>query len=118
MTSKIREDLVVPYKHIPAKPRSEASAMISQSLPMAAMFMRNKMLSWASFFLAVQSFLNEPANKPEGSDQQPPILRVLFSMVSLGTCYMDLIFPSSNPALRRAAKVATDTVSETATAKA
>lgn len=116
MSSKIREDLVVPYKHIPAKPRSEASAMISQSLPMAAMFMRNKMLSWTSFFLAVQSFLNEPVNKPDSSDQQPPILRVLFSIVSLGTCYMDLIFPSSNPALRKAAKVATDTVSDTATA--
>lgn len=72
------------------------------------------MLSWASVFLAVQSYLNEPINRPadEETGQQSPALRVVFALVSLITCYMDIIFPSTNPAIKRAAKV----VSETATA--
>lgn len=92
--------------------------MISQSLPMAAMFMRNKMLSWASVFLSVQSYLNEPVNKPESADtaaQQPPLLKLLFAIISLGTCYIDIIFPATNPVFKRAAKVAS-TAAATATA--
>ncbi|EGV61559.1 hypothetical protein PSN45_000238 [Yamadazyma tenuis] len=103
--SKVREDKVVPYHHFPAKPRGEASSMISQSLPMAAMFMRNKMLSWAAVFLAVQSYLNEPTNKPSSGDEaatQPPLLRVVLAIFSLGTCYLDLLFPAVNPQLRAA----------------
>lgn len=85
---------------------------------MAAMFMRNKMLSWAALFLAIQSYLNEPVNKPASDDdsaQQPPILRVLFGFVSLGTCYMDLIFPGANPALRLAAQATAKAAAESAT---
>lgn len=94
--SKINADAVVPYKHAPAKKRSEASSMMAQSLPMAAMFMRNKMISWASFFLAIQSWLNEPINAApvEGeSTNQPPLLRIAFSLIGMLTCYMDLVFP-------------------------
>ncbi|CAH6723426.1 uncharacterized protein CLIB1444_15S01024 [[Candida] jaroonii] len=120
MSDKINAEKVIQYHHFPAKPRGDASSMISQSLPMAAMFMRNKMLSWAAFFLAVQAFLNEPNHKPSGPDdaaQQPPFLRVVFAFISLGTCYMDLIFPGTNPMLRNAAKAAsTAAASATGTA--
>lgn len=92
------------YHHIPAKPRTEASNMISQTLPMAAMFMRNKLMSWSAIFLAIQSYLSEPINKPTSgkeSGAQPPLLRVLFALISLSTCYLDIFFPSTNPALRK-----------------
>ncbi|ABN66683.1 predicted protein, partial [Scheffersomyces stipitis CBS 6054] len=104
------------YKHSPAKARNEASGMLAQSLPMAAMFMRNKMLAWSAVFLAVQSYLNEPLNKPaEAADSnstpsQPPLLRVLFAFIGLVTCYLDLIFPGTSPYARRAV---TEAVSET-----
>lgn len=75
--------------------------MISQSLPMAAMFMRNKLLSWTAVFLAVQAFMNEPINSPKESEGQPPILRVIFGIVSLLTCYMDLIFPNTSSNAKR-----------------
>lgn len=91
--------------------------MISQTLPMAAMFMKNKMLSWAAVFLAVQAYLNEPIHKPESPDdaqKQPPFMRVLFSFISLLTCYMDLVFPGTNPALRKAATSAAAAASSTA----
>lgn len=63
---------------------------------MAAMFMRNKLLSWSAVFLAIQSYLNEPAHKQEekkDSANQPPLLRILFAIISLFTCYMDVFFP-------------------------
>lgn len=106
MSSPIRPDLVVPYHHVPAKPRSEAaSGMVSQTLPMAAMFMRNKVLSWSAVFLALQSYLSEPVNKPETADSaaQPPLLRVVFAAISLATCYLEFFFPGTSPALKRAA---------------
>lgn len=74
--------------------------MVAQSLPMAAMFMRNKLLSWAALFLAIQSYLNEPINAERAADAQPPFLRILFAFVSLGTCYLDLFFPSTSPAAK------------------
>lgn len=102
------------YKHIPAKPRSEASGMVAQTLPMAAMFMKNKMLSWAALFLAVQSYLNQPTNRPaDDKDSQPPILRILFSLISLVTCYLEFIFPSASPAVKRAPVNVAETLSST-----
>ncbi|ODV81833.1 uncharacterized protein CANTADRAFT_87794 [Suhomyces tanzawaensis NRRL Y-17324] len=116
MAPKIREDLVVPYKHVAAKKRSEASGMIAQSLPMAAMFMRNKLLSWSAFFLAVQSYLNEPINAPsDDSVQQPPLLRIVFAVISMLTCYMDIVFPNSSPQAKRSFL---QNAAETATAAA
>lgn len=105
MSSPIRPDLVVPYHHVPAKPRNEAaSGMVSQTLPMAAMFMRNKILSWSAVFLALQAFLAEPINKPASADgAQPPALRIVFALISLATCYLEFFFPGTSPALKRAA---------------
>lgn len=70
--------------------------MVAQTLPMAAMFLRNKMLSWTAVFLSVQAYLAEPNNKvkDEKDTSQPPLLRVLFALISLFTCYIDIVFPS------------------------
>lgn len=40
---------------------------------------------------------------------QPPFVKIVFALVSVLTCYMDVFFPNTNPALRMAAKVATET---------
>lgn len=86
---------------------------------MAAMFMRNKIMSWSAVFLALQSYLSEPINKPEddAAGTQPPLLRFVFALVSLLTCYLDLFFPSTNPqikksALSKAAETVSSVVSE------
>lgn len=81
--------------------------MIAQSLPMAAMFLKNKMLSWSALFLAVQSFLSEPYNSETAKEgSQPPLLRILFAFISVAICYMDLIFPAASPAKKAAQKAA------------
>lgn len=88
--------------------------MISQTLPMAAMFMKNKILSWTALFLALQTYLTEPINKEKSEKDagaQPPLLRLAFALISLATCYMEFFFPSSSPGLR-------STVTEAASAAA
>lgn len=70
---------------------------------MAAMFMKNKILSWASVFLALQSYLTEPVNKaPSEKDAggQPPLLRLAFAFISLATCYLEFVFPSTSQTLK------------------
>ncbi|KAI5956801.1 hypothetical protein KGF54_000418 [Candida jiufengensis] len=111
MAPKAREELVVPYRHVPAKARKDAGSLISQSLPMAAMFMKNKMLSWAALFLSIQTYLNEPINKVEEDGSQPPLLKVVFALVAVLTCYIDIIFPQTNPSIKKAADVATEITS-------
>lgn len=69
--------------------------MMTSSLPLAAMFLRNKVLSWASFFTTLQAWLNEP--KTIKSDAQPAWLSVLMAVVSILSCYVDLIFPHKGP---------------------
>lgn len=81
------------------------------------MFMRNKLMSWSALFLAVQSYLSEPINKPDSSTDsvsQPPLLRVVFSIISLLTCYVEIFFPATSPSLKKAAALAAETVSSAA----
>ncbi|CCE82598.1 Piso0_002330 [Millerozyma farinosa CBS 7064] len=99
------EKLVIPYRHIPAKPRFETSGVVAQSLPMAALFMKNRLLAWSALFLSIQSYLSEPVNKPVSKDakdqsSQPASLRVVFALIALLTCYMDVAFPSTNPSIK------------------
>ncbi|EGW30355.1 uncharacterized protein SPAPADRAFT_143493 [Spathaspora passalidarum NRRL Y-27907] len=116
MSSKINKELVIPYKHVPAKPRNDnATSVVAQSLPMAAMFMRNKILSWSSVFIAVQAWLNEPINAPKSDNdnpQQPALLKITFAIVALLTCYMDVFFPGTNNNLKNSAAAVTSAVAD------
>lgn len=92
--------------------------MVSQTLPMAAMFMRNKVLSWASIFLAFQSYLTEPINKaPSEKDagSKPPLLRLVFAFISLATCYLEFFLPSTSPAAKNAITEAAASAASSAT---
>lgn len=68
-------------------------------MPMAAMFLRNKAIAWSSFFLAIQAYLNEPKNKPlvssDTTAQQPAFFQIIFAVIALGTCYIDILFPTA-----------------------
>lgn len=76
---------------------------------MAAMFLRNKLMSWTALFTAITAFMNEPLIKPTKSEgsSQPAWLSVLVSLVGLFTCYMDIAFPSQGRKLASQAASAT-----------
>ncbi|KAK6502304.1 hypothetical protein TWF506_002887 [Arthrobotrys conoides] len=85
-----RPDLIVPYS-APPPPSPEASQDISSTmastLPMAAMFLRNRTIAWASMSFAVQTWLSEtPAQKAAG--KQPALFSVLFAVISIVVSYM------------------------------
>ncbi|CEP60057.1 uncharacterized protein LALA0_S01e02058g [Lachancea lanzarotensis] len=97
-----RPDLIVDYKHVPA-PKSTASSasqgVLAQSMPMAAMFMKNKFLAWFAMLTTVHYALN---GGDEASADQGPLLKILMSAVSLGVCYMNVVFPQPGPADKKA----------------
>ncbi|KAL1611645.1 hypothetical protein SLS59_000364 [Nothophoma quercina] len=55
-----RADLIVPYAE-PAKDKSDGdmSSTMASTLPMAAIFTRNKMIGWVSVVYSIQSWLAE-----------------------------------------------------------
>lgn len=88
LTDPRRNDLVVPYTHRPAINRDKPTAVFSSTIPMAAMFMKSKILGWCGVFFATQSWLEEPAKR--APDAQPAWLSILIACFSLCVCYMDL----------------------------
>ncbi|KAG5367913.1 hypothetical protein CJU90_0094 [Yarrowia sp. C11] len=119
MSDKRRAELCVPYVHVVDK-QNDAQSFITTSLPMAAMFLRNKLMSWTALFTAITAYMNEPLIKPTQSDgaSQPAWLSVLVSLVGLFTCYMDLAFPSQGRKLaaQHAASATASSASSTASA--
>ncbi|EPS36852.1 hypothetical protein H072_9640 [Dactylellina haptotyla CBS 200.50] len=80
-----RADLIMPYQAPPA-PNPETSTDISSTmastLPMAAMFLRNRTLAWASMSFAVQTWLSEtPAMAAAG--KQPAFFSIVFAAISV-----------------------------------
>ena len=115
----IRKENVKRYVHVPVKPKNSASNFVSQNLPMAAMFLKNKALSWACLFIAVQTYLNEPYIKDPSDDSSSGIFKILFASVALGTSYLDLVFPTMGGFMGpNAAGTATEAATEAVAAAA
>lgn len=81
--------MAIPYVHRPDINDEPSLAGTLKVLPMAAMFMRSKILSWAALFIAVQTYLAEPAYPKEGSSALSAISTAL---MSLAVTYMDFVY--------------------------
>jgi hypothetical protein len=111
-----REDLVVPYIHTPLKADSGSAGIVSQSMPMAAMFMRNKLLSWFSLISSIQSVLNELNGEPVAEGAQSGVMRIGLGVLGLAVCYMELALPGSfGGAPKKAIQTAAETVAGAST---
>ncbi|KAL7274849.1 hypothetical protein RUND412_002233 [Rhizina undulata] len=101
-----RADLIIPYVAPPVKAEeTDIAATLSSTLPMAAMFTRNKMIGWTAVVFAVQAWLNETPGAL-ASGKQPAYFGVGMSLMSLGVTYLPLFMPSLNKAGPAAAKAA------------
>ncbi|KXJ94032.1 hypothetical protein Micbo1qcDRAFT_158981 [Microdochium bolleyi] len=97
-----RADLVIPYQ-APAKKASDQgdfSSTISSTLPMAAIFTRNKYLGWASLVFALQNWLGE-SESSSSTQSTPGYFSVGMSAMSLAVTYLPLFLPQ--PPNQRAA---------------
>ncbi|KFY29486.1 hypothetical protein V493_02341 [Pseudogymnoascus sp. VKM F-4281 (FW-2241)] len=89
-----REDLIIPYQHPAPKEGGLGDIMstLSSTVPMAAMFTRNKYIGWASVVIAVQNWLSEsPDSKAAAS--QPGYMGVGMSFLSLIVTYLPMFMP-------------------------
>ncbi|KJZ79379.1 hypothetical protein HIM_01530 [Hirsutella minnesotensis 3608] len=84
-----RPDLIVPYQEPPpTSDKADMSSTLTSTMPMAAMFTRNKFVGWASVVFSIQSWLGEGADA-KGSGT-PGYFSVLMSFMALGVTYMPL----------------------------
>ncbi|KAI5197908.1 hypothetical protein E4T39_07052 [Aureobasidium subglaciale] len=88
-----RGDLIVPYAE-PADAKSEAdvTGVFGSTLPMAAIFTRNKMIGWVAVIFAVQNWLSET---PESTKNQstPGYMTVGMALMSTAVAYLPLFMP-------------------------
>ncbi|KAJ9133460.1 hypothetical protein NKR19_g9049 [Coniochaeta hoffmannii] len=97
MASKAKEvrrpDLIIPYQEpAPSGDSADFSSTLSSTLPMAAIFMRNRYIGWAAFVYSVQSWLGESEDSRKNSST-PGYFSVGMSLMSLMVTYLPLFLP-------------------------
>ncbi|KAI1402613.1 hypothetical protein F4819DRAFT_453921 [Hypoxylon fuscum] len=89
-----RPDLVVPYQEPAAKGDStEFSSTLASTLPMAAIFTRNKYIGWASVVLSIQSWLGESEEASKSSTGTPSYFSIGMSVMALAVTYLPMFLP-------------------------
>ncbi|ATZ45417.1 hypothetical protein BCIN_01g02040 [Botrytis cinerea B05.10] len=88
-----RGDLIIPYQ-VPAvkESPSDFSGTLGSTLPMAAMFTRNKLIGWASVLFAIQNWLGESPETRKTSSQ-PAYFSVGMSLMALVITYLPMFLP-------------------------
>ncbi|KAL6151087.1 hypothetical protein ACJQWK_11018 [Exserohilum turcicum] len=88
-----RADLIVPYAE-PEKSKDEGdmSSTLSSTLPMAAIFTRNKTIGWVSVVFAIQAWLAETPEQQKTSST-PAYFQVGMSIMSLVVTYSSFFLP-------------------------
>ncbi|KAE8379216.1 translation initiation factor SU [Aspergillus bertholletiae] len=86
MTSKKdmrRLDLAIPYVDPPAnKDDADMSGAMTSTMPMAAMFTRNRMIGWVSFVFSLQNWLGETPDQKKTAST-PAYMSVFMSLMAL-----------------------------------
>ncbi|KND87383.1 Uncharacterized protein TOPH_08001 [Tolypocladium ophioglossoides CBS 100239] len=87
-----RPDLIVPYQEPAASAdKPEFSSTLSSTMPMVAMFTRNKFVGWAAVVFSIQSWLGE--SQEAKNSGTPGYFSVLMSVAALAVSYMPLFLP-------------------------
>ncbi|KAJ9236474.1 hypothetical protein DTO169E5_5746 [Paecilomyces variotii] len=92
-----RPDLVIPYVD-PPKDKNEAdmSGAMSSTMPMAAMFTRNRMIGWVSLVFSLQTWLAESPEQRKTAST-PTYMSVFMSLMALVVTYFPLFLPPAAP---------------------
>jgi hypothetical protein len=88
-----RADLIVPYQEpAPSGDVSDFGGALSSTLPMAAMFMRNKFIGWAAVVYSMQTWLSESEEQRKKAGT-PGYFNVMMAVLALGVSYLPLFLP-------------------------
>ncbi|KAF2146193.1 uncharacterized protein K452DRAFT_283469 [Aplosporella prunicola CBS 121167] len=101
-----RDDLIIPYADLDkGKPDPDFAGTMASTLPMAAIFTRNKLLGWTAVMFSLQTWLAEtPEQKKHATT--PGYFSVGMSLMSVAVAYMPLFLP--NPPARAGAGSGTE----------
>ena len=105
------------------------AGLVQQSMPMAAIFLRNKFIAW---FAVIQNFhyvLNTDydelklSSTTKSSDplsvmDQSPMIRFFMAIAGLVACYLDMVFPQKPLPPRDSSSTTTTTATTATTATA
>ncbi|KAK5994951.1 hypothetical protein PT974_03340 [Cladobotryum mycophilum] len=97
-----RPELIVPYQEPSAKGESnELASTLSSTLPMAAMFTRNKFVGWGAVVFSIQTWLGE-SEESKKNQSTPGYFSVGMSLMALAVTYLPLFIapPADRPELR------------------
>ncbi|KAM7209645.1 protein Asterix [Naviculisporaceae sp. PSN 640] len=98
-----RPDLIIPYQEPVAKGETgELQSTIASTLPMAAIFMRNRYVGWAAFVFSIQTWLGE-SEESKKSSSTPGYFSVGMAFMSLIVTYLPIFLPPQPPFLRGSA---------------
>ncbi|KAI1824375.1 hypothetical protein F4861DRAFT_268022 [Xylaria intraflava] len=96
-----RPDLIVPYQEPPvgkSGDNPEFASTLSSTMPMAAIFTRNKYIGWASVVFSMQSWLGESEATTQTAGT-PGYFSVGMSIMALFVTYLPIFMPPTpNPA--------------------
>ncbi|KAK4156998.1 protein Asterix [Chaetomidium leptoderma] len=88
-------ELIIPYQEPAAKGDNvEFQSTISSTLPMAAIFMRNKYIGWTAVVFSIQSWLGE-SEETKKSSSTPGYFNVGMAAMSLIVTYLPLFLPQA-----------------------
>ncbi|KAK5660678.1 hypothetical protein OQA88_12042 [Cercophora sp. LCS_1] len=88
-----RPDLIVPYQEPSSKgDGAEFGSTLSSTLPMAAVFMRNRYVGWAAVVFSIQNWLGESEDSKKNGTTGG-IFTVGMSFMSLLVTYLPIFLP-------------------------
>ncbi|AAS51591.2 ADL329Wp [Eremothecium gossypii ATCC 10895] len=101
-----RADLTAQYTHVLAPDTAYTGAsqgVVSQSMPMLAMFMRNKFLAWFSLLTAWHTYLTADPNavRDREGTEVGPIMKLGMAVVAVVVCYTGMVLPQPAPGAKR-----------------
>ncbi|EXJ54450.1 hypothetical protein A1O7_09790 [Cladophialophora yegresii CBS 114405] len=88
-----RADLIIPYTEPKDEKASDFSSTITSTMPMAAMFTRNRMLGWFSLMTALLNWLGETPAQRSSPSGTPGYLSFGMALLAVGVTYMPLFLP-------------------------
>ncbi|KAL2395801.1 hypothetical protein ABEF95_010402 [Exophiala dermatitidis] len=87
-----RTDLVIPYVEPKEDKPADLGSTLTSTMPMAAMFTRNRMLGWFSLLTALLNWLGEtPAQRQ--SSATPGYMSFGMAALAVAVTYMPLFLP-------------------------
>ncbi|KAK5092435.1 hypothetical protein LTR70_005529 [Exophiala xenobiotica] len=87
-----RTELVIPYVEPKEDKSTELGSTLTSSLPMAAMFTRNKAIGWVATVISLLNWISESPSQRNAS-ATPGYLSFGMSILALGVTYMPLFMP-------------------------